>query len=135
VLPDGIVQAFTYDDADRITQVQYLKPNGTVMETITYTYDASGRRLSKSLGSGSIQETGFTATYNEANRLMAITFTATGETYTLGYDDNGNLSTKTGPSSVTTYSWDSRNRLVAISGPGLNASFQYDALGRRVAKT
>jgi RHS repeat-associated protein len=135
ILPDGIMQNFSYDDADRITQIQYLKPDATVVETITYTYDASGRRLSKSLGSGSIQETRFTATYNEANRLMAITFTATGETYTLGYDDNGNLNTKTGPSSVTTYSWDRRNRLVGINGAGLDASFQYDALGRRVAKT
>src|SRR5207302_8819735 len=58
-----------------------------------------------------------------------------GESFTLSYDDNGNLVSKSGPVSGTTaYTWDARNRLGQIAGPGLVASFRYDASGRRVER-
>ncbi len=137
-LPDGIVQSFSYDDANRIIQIQYLKPDTSVIETIAYTYDAKGQRLTKASDASSAQETTIAATYDTANRMTSLTLTATGQTFNLAYDDNGNLATKTdaaNPSSVTTYTWDSRNRLTAINAPGITATFQYDALGRRAAKT
>ncbi len=135
-LPDGIQQNFQYDNADRVTQIQYLKPDATVIETIAYTYDANGNRISKTNGSASVQETPFTAIYDMANRMTNLTLTGTGETFTLTYDDNGNLVQKQGAASgTTTYTWDSRNRITQITGPSLTATFGYDALGRRVAKT
>jgi RHS repeat-associated protein len=134
-LPDGIRQTIQYDEADRITQIQYLKPDATLIDTIAYTYDADGNRTTKTSSVESVRETPFTATYNEANRLTSITFTDTSETYTLAYDGSGNLTSKTGASGTTIYSWDGRNRLTEISGPGSTATFQYDARGRRVGKT
>jgi len=137
-LPDGIQQSVQYDDADRITQIRYLKPDTTLIETIAYTYDANGQRVSKSSGSASIQETPTTASYDTANRLTGLTLAATGQTFTLAYDDNGNLATKTdqaNPANVTTYTWDSRNRLTGINAPGVIAVFTYDAFGRRMSRT
>ena len=136
-LPNGIGQSLTYDDANRVTQLQYTKLDGTLIETIDYTYDANGQRLTKTSGASRAQETPFTATYDAANRMTSLTLTATGQSFTLAYDDNGNLATKTdpaNPSNVTAYTWDSRNRLTAINAPGITATFQYDALGRRAAK-
>lgn len=137
-LPNGIKQLFVYDDADRVLSITYKNPDDSVIETITYSYDAKGQRLTKSWGSASVGETPFTATYDAANRMTGITLGGTNQSFTLIYDDNGNLISKTdtaNPANVTTYTWDSRNRLTAISGPGIEARFSYDALGRRTEKT
>jgi RHS repeat-associated protein len=136
VLPNGIQQEFVYDDADRLLSIAYKKTDGTPIETISYTYDAKGQRLSKTSGSASVRETAVSATYDPANRLATLTLAGTGETFTLTYDDNGNLAQKQGAASgTTTYTWDSRNRLTQITSPTTTATFQYDGLGRRVART
>lgn len=133
-LPNGIKVAYQYDAADRVTAIAYKKTDDTSIETIAYTYDAGGQRTQKALGSSSLAETPFTATYDEANRLASITIA--GETFTLSYDQNGNLQAKSGPTSgTTTYGWTARNQLSSISGPAGSASFRYDALGRRIEKT
>jgi len=137
-LPNGIKQVFSYDGASRITQIQYRKADDTVLETVSYTYDAAGNRLTRSTGSAAAQDTGFNASYDEANRLTSLTLTASKQTFAFAYDDNGNLISRTdqaNPSNVTTYTWDNRNRLVAINAPGMTASFAYDATGRRISKT
>lgn len=137
-LPNGIKQVFAYDDADRVLSITYRNPDDSVIEAITYTYDAKGQRLTRSWGSANAGETPFTATYDAANRMTGITLTATNQSFALAYDDNGNLISKTdttNPSDITTYTWDSRNRLTAISGSGVEARFSYDALGRRAEKT
>ncbi|MDB5903575.1 MAG: repeat-associated core domain protein [Betaproteobacteria bacterium] len=127
---------FLYDDADRLLSIAYKKTDGTPIETISYTYDAKGQRLSKTSGSASTRETAVSATYDPANRLATLTLAGTGETFTLTYDDNGNLAQKQGAASGTTmYTWDSRNRLTQITSPTTTATFQYDGLGRRVART
>ncbi len=139
-LPNGIVQTFTYDDADRVTQIQYLRADNTPLETIIYTYDTNGNRLSRNLSTASVEETLFSATYDVANRLSNITLDPgmpSAKVYTLIYDANGNLVRKEeqGTGQATTYGWDSRNRLTGITGPGLLASFSYDVLGRRASAT
>jgi YD repeat-containing protein len=48
---------FLYDDADRLLSIAYKKTDGTPIETISYTYDAKGQRLSKTSGSASTRET------------------------------------------------------------------------------
>lgn len=133
-LPNGIQVAYQYDAADRIISIAYRKSDNTPIETIAYAYDASGQRIAKSLGGSAVRETPFTATYDEANRLTAITLN--GEAFTLSYDASGNLAGKTGATSgTTTYTWTAKNQLAAISGPAGSASFRYDALGRRIEKT
>ncbi len=134
VLPDGIQVAYGYDNANRVTSIAYAKADATPIETLSYAYDPAGQRVSKALGSSSVQETGFNAAYDAANRLTSITLK--GESFTLSYDANGNLVSKSGPvSGTTTYTWDARSRLTQIAGPGLTASFRYDASGRRIERT
>ncbi len=138
-LPNGIVQEVSYDDADRVTQIQYTKGDGTPIETISYTYDENGNRVSMSKSTAIVVEPSFSASYDEANRLTSLTLspgTALAKTFALSYDDNGNLSRKEeqGTGEVTTYGWDGRNRLISITAPGLTASFGYDVLGRRASK-
>ena len=135
-LPGGISQKYSYDDADRLTRIEYARPDGSLIDTVTYGYDAKGQRISKSTGSPSVQETPIVGVYDAANRLTSLT--VSGRSYLLAYDDNGNLRTRTdqaSPADVTTYSWDVRNRLVGLSGPGVEASFAYDVVGRRTSKT
>jgi len=137
-LPNGIRQAFAYDDADRLLSITYQKSDASLIEAIAYTYDAKGQRLTKSTGSASVWETGFSAVYDAVNRMTSLTLTGTGQSFTLAYDDNGNLVSKTetaNPSNLTTYAWDSRNRLSGITAPGINAGFKYDPLGRRIEKS
>jgi YD repeat-containing protein len=65
------------------------------------------------------------ATYDQANRLSNLTLPGTGETFTLTYDDNGNLAQKQGTTSgTTTYTWDSRNRPTQIVSLTTTASLQ-----------
>ncbi|MGH2541748.1 MAG: RHS repeat domain-containing protein, partial [Ardenticatenaceae bacterium] len=112
----------------------YRKADATPVETVSYAYDAGGQRIEKALGSASVQETAFEAIYDEANRLTQITLA--GELFSLSYDANGNLASRSGPvSGTTSYTWNARNQLAEISGPGGTASFRYDAQGRRIEKT
>jgi len=140
-LPNGMVQGFEYDAAGRLLSITFKKADGTQVETIAYAYDANGNRTEKRLGGDSLRETGFDATYDEANRLTRLTLNpgAAGEkTYELLYDAAGNLTSRTNLADAadrTTYTWDARGKLAGLAGPGYAASFQYDALGRRIGKT
>jgi len=133
VLPNGMTVAYSFDAADRVTSIAYRKSDTAPVETISYAYDPSGQRIEKALGTGSVQETPFEAVYDEANRLTQITMG--GEIFSLSYDANGNLASKSGPvSGTTSYIWNARNQLTSISGPAGTASFRYDAQGRRIEK-
>jgi YD repeat-containing protein len=44
-LPNGVVVAYTYDAASRVTGITYTQ-GGTTIGTLTYGYDANGRRTS-----------------------------------------------------------------------------------------
>ncbi|MFP8832834.1 RHS repeat-associated core domain-containing protein [Hydrogenophaga sp. XSHU_21] len=139
-----LTQRYGYDQADRLSQIRYIRNEGTpheqLIEQIDFTYDAKGQVKSRTTlnghGSG-VQDTPFTATYDAANRMTAITLNVGGasKTYTLTHDANGNLTTRQNtadPSDTTTYTWDSRDRLTRITQPGLSASFTHDAFGRRI---
>lgn len=139
-----LTQRYGYDQAERLSQIKYIRAEGQpgeqLIEQIDYSYDAKGQRTAKTTlnnhGAGG-QETPMTATYDAANRMSAVTLTIGGasKSYTLTHDANGNLTTKQNTADSqdkTTYTWDSNNRLTQITQPGLTASFSYDALGRRI---
>jgi RHS repeat-associated protein len=77
--------------------------------------------------------------------MTAVTLfpnTTGAKTYTLTYDEHGNLISKTNnvdPTDLTLYTWDGRNRLVSISAVDpvgtSTASFNYDATGRRIQRS
>ena len=138
VLPNGIRQELTYDDASRLTGIVHRNPDDTIVDSIGYAYDANGRRVGRASTTQTLHDSPFTATYDAADRMTSITLTETGQAFTLTYDDDGNLASKVEdgvPSNVTTYTWDSRSRLIGIAAPGVQGSFSYDASGRRTART
>ncbi len=129
-LANGITQEYAYNNANELLSLTYKKSNGTVIESLAYTYDENGNRLTRNRTQlGSVPETPFTATYDANNRML----TYNGQPLT--YDDNGNLITRQTPQGLVTYTWDAQNRLTQISGPNGTASFKYDARGRRIEKT
>jgi len=64
-----------------------------------------------------------TRTHNAQNQV-----TATSDFSSIGYDNNGNVTSQTG---YSTNVWDAWNRGIGIRG----STFSYDALGRRVTET
>jgi RHS repeat-associated protein len=144
---DQVTQRYGYDTAERLARITYLRAVGTtseqLIEQIDYGYDAKGQRTSKTAlnnsGMGGA-ETPMSATYDAANRMSSVTLSIGGgtKTYTLAYDNNGNLAQKQNvadPGETTTYTWDANDRLTAITQRDLNASFVYDAFGRRIQTT
>jgi YD repeat-containing protein len=122
---NGVVATYAYSTRDELTSITFKK-GAITLGTLTYTYDAAGRR--QTVG-GTWARTGLpaavaSATYDDANRQLSW------GGQTLIYDDNGNL---TGDG-VNTYTWDARDRLTGISG-GATATFAYDPFGRRTRKT
>jgi RHS repeat-associated protein len=144
---DYVTQRYGYDPAERLARITYLRAAGTgseqLIEQIDYGYDAKGQRISKTAlnnsGMGGA-ETPMSATYDAANRMSSVTLSIGGgtKTYTLTYDNNGNLAQKQNaadPNERTTYAWDANDRLTDITQQDLNASFVYDAFGRRIQST
>ena len=118
-------RAFEYDGIGRLTK----ETDGT--NEISYTYDASGNRLTFDKTALSQRSYGYLpgniSWYSTSNNAFAE--------YT--HDNNGNILSKTG-NRVTDYTmtYDGFNRLVsaAVEG-GTSASYEYNGDGLRTAKT
>jgi RHS repeat-associated protein len=127
-LPNGVIISYGYDANSRITQLSYGTggAGSSDVGTLTYTYDANGRVISKG---GTLAATGIPANVNgdsfDADNAMR---SFNGQTLT--YDLDGNLI----GDGTKTYTWDARNHLTAIGGSVI-ANFVYDAFGRRMKKT
>ncbi|MDX2250917.1 MAG: RHS repeat-associated core domain-containing protein [Nitrospira sp.] len=130
--PNGISVAYGYDAASRLTSLTHQGPSGP-LETLTYTLDSAGNRISllRNSGSATTLPPAIQAAYDAANEQVRFNSV----TPNLTYDADGNLLTQTDTSGTTTYTWDARDRLRDITGPNLIASFAYDAFNRRMSKT
>ena len=112
-LPNGVVVEYVYDDDSRLTGMTY-KLGVSTLGTLTYTYDANGRRTTVA---GTWARTNLpaaltSATYDDANQIA----TFGGTTFT--YDDNGNLTSD----GVRAYAWNARNQLASLTGRRTAAS-------------
>jgi RHS repeat-associated protein len=154
VAEPSVTQRYYYDEADRLSRIEYLQnaglPSEQLLERIDYTLDARGQRIAKTTlnnhGTG-VNDTPMTATYDSANRMQSITLrpsadASTHRTYNLSYDANGNLIDKVNAANAserTTYTWDAQDKLIGLSKTGngqtITASFQYDLFGRRVSSS
>jgi RHS repeat-associated protein len=119
-LPNGILLTYGYDNDSRISGMTYTLGTTTAVGSLTYQYDAAGRRTQMG---GSLAATGFPqamtlAAYDVANELTNWNGT------TITPDANGNILND----GVAAYTWNGRNQLISRG----STSFEYDTFGRRI---
>jgi RHS repeat-associated protein len=122
----GRMVDYAYDDLYRLVEEAINDPvNGS--ETITYTYDDFGNRLSKTDTAGTT-----TYGYDANDRLLS----ESGPAFDVVYDndDNGNMVSKTVGVDATIYLYDQENRLIGVTAPTETIGYAYDADGIRIAK-
>jgi RHS repeat-associated protein len=148
---DGSTAAFTYDAASRLTQVtdtadphrpitftfdplDRLQTETTSLGTVTYTYDAAGRRTAMTVTG----QAPVSYTYDANARLRTIT-QAPLNPVAIDYDAANRRTLLTLPNGVSTeYQYDLASRLTALIyrntlGPLGDLTYQYDAAGNRLA--
>ncbi|MCR9089481.1 MAG: Ig-like domain-containing protein [Rhodobacteraceae bacterium] len=118
-----------YDDADRVTQIDY--PTG---KSLFYSYNEAGLRASMSDGAG--YELFYD--YDALGRLAGLR-DGDGLLVTYGFDAAGNLiREENGNGTVTTFDYDSAGRLTRIENLAPDASinsfnaYTYDSAGQRI---
>jgi len=126
----GRIVNYVFDETYRLLEEQIADPDfGN--QTILYTYDNAGNRLTKDDGAVLTQYD-----YDDNNRLITETKELAVTTYT--YDNNGNTIAKTSPTENTAYTYDYQNRMISADVT-MNAvqqliEYQYDADGIRTQK-
>jgi RHS repeat-associated protein len=100
---NSLVTTYGYDNLNRLNKVTYPLGN-----TVTYTYDPMGNRLSMVTGVGKSSST-INYNYDAGDELLQAGRT----TYT--YDNDGNLIKKSEPEWTTSYRYDAANRLSTVS--------------------
>jgi len=121
------------------------KPDATIVNEHTYTYDANAnqttdvsKKQSADNASASLAWT-YASAYDPRDRITQRTKTDTGTGSTLGtetyaYDANANITSQTVAGTSTSYTYD-RNRLLSSVTGGVTASYNYDPFGRLTAST
>ena len=122
--PNGVKLHYAYDAAHRLEAVR-----NDLGERLDYALDAMGNRTGETVKSadGTIKRTQ-TNTFDELGRLLQ-SIGAASQTWTYGYDKNGNLETITDPATEpTTRGFDALDRLIQVTDPDLEtAGYKYDA--------
>jgi RHS repeat-associated protein len=152
--PEGSSRSFSYDAASNLTSV--ANTTGPGAQTFSYTYDASGNRLTSNDETYTydarnrlvswydpVDEVTTTYVYDAAGNLTGVqedsvptesyTYNAANEITNTGftYDANGNLTSD----GIHTYAYDTECRLVEVEEGGVAVSMTYDFLGRRTSLT
>jgi RHS repeat-associated protein len=115
---------YGYDNLYRLIQ-ETISEAGGGGDTISYTYDAFGNRLTRNDTGGNTSYT-----YDANNRL--VTEAAPGYTNTYAHDANGNIATRSDGTTTTTYGHDYDNRLVSVQTGASLAEYGYDPDGARI---
>lgn len=116
---------YEYDDRDRLTEVCYSAPYASSTDTIGWTYDGVGNRLTETRSTA-----GTTAySYDAADELTRAQ--GPGGTTAYTYDANGDQAT----AGSTTYTYDLADRLSSATVDGATTSYSYDGDGNRLTST
>lgn len=138
-LPNGTVSTYNFDYSSRLTGIQTTL-NQTTIDSLAYTLDNVGNRMSKTQNSTIVDYT-----YDDIYRLTNVSPTGTTqqpENYT--YDAVGNRTTSGNEQFPQTnetvqYSYDDENRLtgvqITLGSLVKQLTFAYDPFGRRIKKT
>jgi RHS repeat-associated protein len=126
---DGSYTQITYDASLRVTKEAYYESNSTLTETITYTYDAAGKRTAKTDFQGN-------HAYNYGSGFRLNTVQDANETDQYTYDADGRLSQVNRDGSNISLSHDDYDRLTQVNNvtTGQNVIYLYDAQGRRIGE-
>lgn len=119
----GNVTYFSYDNNGNLISEKSNE------REIVYTYNAFNEVTSKSLKNGTSIKNKETYTYDKRGQLIKYV-DADNIGYSLTYDGNGNVLTKTIGSVVETYTYDNMNNLISsVDGNGGTTTYNYDVLG------
>jgi RHS repeat-associated protein len=131
----GITYTYTYDKLHRLTG----ETNTGTYDLISYTYDAIGNLMSKTVGSSTM-----TYTYGSVHKHAVKTINFNGVGHGYNYDGNGNMtvgSDFTDPDQIAprtiTYNADNMPDTIShtMAGNTLTTNFVYDGVGVRAKKT
>jgi len=129
--PNGSTVNYRYDDGYRLKSIVDSKSDGSLISVYKYILDQLGNRTGISSSQPlNVKPTppNTAYTHDVDNRLL------TAGDASFGYDDNGNLATKTLGTNVTNYLWDFNDMLTQVTKDGNTYTYKYDALGNRVAR-
>jgi len=110
---------------DSLYRLKSERRTGSHTDTMTYTYDPVGNRLTKG-------HRGVTTTYAYNNRDELLSEWDGTDSTRYSYDSAGRMLTKTEVGGTIHYRWRDEDRLDSLYGPGVSVKYQYDAEGRRV---
>jgi RHS repeat-associated protein len=129
-LGDNLSNSITYSyDADnRLTSENSTAEGGSGQ--IGLAYDAASRLTQTTQQSGSPNPITDTISYDSANRVTSMSYSAVNLSFTYSYDAASRVTAYTGPEGTLNYSYDSANELTGVSG-ALNAAYSYDKNGNR----
>lgn len=113
---------FAYDSLYRLKSE---RRTGNHTDTMTYTYDPVGNRLTK-------VRRGVTTNYAYNNRDQLLSEWDGTDSTRYSYDSAGRTLTKMEVGGTTHYRWRDEDRLDSLYGPGVSVKYQYDANGQRV---
>jgi len=152
-LPDSSAVEYIYDNAHRLTEVRLKDSGNTLIGKTTYTLDAMGNSTADQVldGSSTVLHVA-RREYNTLNRLtkhmigdIAGSSPSSRVTTQYAYDNQGNLTTVTGPLSgaTRTQTYDALNRLATMVDPtvtspslgGGTTTYTYDGLDQLASVT
>ncbi len=105
---NGATVTYSYDNADRISKVQYS--DGT--HEVDYSYDSNGHVTQRIDAAGTS-----TYRYDDLGHLLSVVNTANGKTVTYTYDLAGALATSVDALGTVTYSYDAAHQLTKMTYP------------------
>jgi len=115
--------AFEYDNLDRLSKV---KDSVSLADKTAFTYDATGNRLSKKIGTSAAQAYTYAATNHRLTNVAGVA---------RSLDANGNT---TVAATTKRFTYDARNRMVDFRTGSTTSTivsqYQYNAKGERVRK-
>ena len=135
-LPNAIVESRTYDDLNRLTQIEQ-KAGDTVVGRYQYELNEVGNRTSVTEADGRRVD----YQYDDLDRLTQETITDPGSTndgrtYSYTYDDVGNRTRRVDSvDGTTTYSYDDNDRLLEEVANGVSTVYTYDDNGNTLTQT
>jgi RHS repeat-associated protein len=127
---DGSYVKLEYDEALRVTKESYYGATGTLLDETSYTYDAAGKRIAQSTGTGNR-----TYTYTPGYQLDTIQESSETENYE--YDANGRLTLISRDGTTLDLEHDAYDRLTEVENvtTGEQIEYTYDGAGHRVKAT